>query len=252
MKATFVQAAAIIAGMLAGGAAVAATQYTLDAGAADATVTSWSAASNSTALTKGSLTWYTGGLGAAYAGESTSSPQHALDNDGRYESFLLDFGSEKLRLESVTVGWPTSGSYDTDFFVLAYTGSLPPVLGSLTYANMKPENGWEVISVFSNPGDGTVSLDTSKNIYSSFWLIGAGGFTAGTGVTIDQTCTSFKYDGSCKSWKKNYDYLKVAGVGGTKSGGGGGGGGGSVPEPGSLALAGVAFLGLLGLRRKAG
>lgn len=178
-----------------------------------------------------------------------SDPEHSIDNNERTDAVLMDFGGKEMRLDTVDIGWTR---YDSDFFVLAYQGVGTPTLSGTSYKDL---SGWTLIGNYSNQGANEVDLalagsdsviNTNRaNIYSSFWLIGAGGFEVGTGVVFDTTknCT-WK---SC-STVKNYDYLKLAGVGGTVKNGvippvS------NVPEPGSLALLGLAFLGLVGTRK---
>ncbi len=204
--------------------------------------TAWTASSNTNALSKGTVNGYAGGVGVAYSGESSSSPNHALDNQDRYESVLLDFGPTSVRLDSVSLGWTNN---DSDIWVLAYT-SATPFSGSLAGAKYSTllSNGWSLVGNYTNVGTNTVNLGTASSLYSSFWLIGAGGFASSVGVTSGDKKANDTWKGFAN---KTYDYVKVSAVGGTprpppsRSS--------SVPEPGSLALLGVAFAGMLSLRR---
>lgn len=221
----------------------AASNWTL--GNASAPVeTAWYANGNTGAIAKGTINGYSGGVGVSYSGESAYAPQHALDNNGRFESVLLDFGTDAVRLTTVSLGYANT---DSDIFVLAYTG-LTPFAGSLagaTYVSLL-NNGWTLVGNSPNVGVGTATLATPANLYSSFWLIGAGGFESGVGVTSGDKNTNGSW-AALGTTKGKYDYVKVSSVGGTTytpppSG--------SVPEPGSLALAGIGLMGLIGIRRR--
>jgi len=201
-----------------------ASQTSNPVGGPSVTVTGWSSATSGGGLTQGYIESWSG-VGVQYVSSETSAPNHALDNNGHFESVLLDFGSAKVNLDAVNLGYTNN---DSDFFVLAYTGTGAPSLGISSYASM---TGWTLVGNYPNAGTGVEALN-SGSIYSSFWLIGAGAVSG----------TSVGYGGN-----NYYDYMKVASVGGAAKPNTPGG---SVPEPGSLALAGLGVLGLIGMRRR--
>lgn len=201
------------------------------AGSVTATATAWANTANgsdgsNTVLASAYLKSWTGGLGVQHDdGESTSSPQHAMDNNGREESILFSFAGDKVNLTSSDFGW-ISG--DSDFSVYAYTGAGVGSVAGLTYDNLT-SNGWTLIS-HSNETSNNSDKDFANSIYSSYWLIGA-------------------YNGAGAD--SNYDYFKLKTVSGLtctdNQGGNGCGGGGNnnpVPEPGTILLLGAGLLGL--------
>ena len=208
-----------------------------------------SSANNAATQTIQSATWVNtwGGIGNADSGTGTYndngegvSPEHAIDNDQRYDMALLSFGTTPVKLSSVRVGWAQG---DADISVLAYTGSSAPLIG-LKY-NQLVANGWTVVGTYQNSAAGNVAINSTANVFGSYWLIGAANKLA-TGETKYANATTTNIDTS-------FDYLKLASVTGciqnstdckptstTPS---------SVPEPGTLALFGLAVAGMA-VRRK--
>jgi len=101
----------------------------------------------------GNLRLYGGGLGinnldgcsttgcAGDLGDTASNaPEHAIDNDQRYEMVLLSF-SKAVNLSSVYFGWAQQGK-DADFTLLAYdpTKGTSSNLGGKTWATL--DTGW--------------------------------------------------------------------------------------------------------------
>lgn len=185
-----------------------------------------------------------GGIANADAGTSTYAdhnegnyPEHSIDNNERYDMALLSFNSS-VKLTSVTLGWHDQ---DSDMTVMAYTGTDPfTVSGKLTGKTYDQliGLGWERVGNYSdvvyhdpnNPNNNGGTATTGATVYSSYWLIGAyNPLAAGTN----------------EGWSLGNDNIKLASVTGLVKPPSDQ----QVPEPGSMALFGVALLGLFGLRK---
>lgn len=186
----------------------------------DVTVSGWgNTLTSNTTLEQGWIARYSGGLGvrnndwnrtnsdgsAQDPGEG-SSPEHAVDNDDRFDFVLFDFGGTAISLNQVTLGYRYQ---DADISVLAYTGGGAPVLTGETYTDsaetlVSNNGGWEVIGNYD-----VDSIDSSKpytaaintaNVESSYWIVGAYNSVFGD-------CSSCQVGGYL-------DYFKILGVAG--------------------------------------
>jgi hypothetical protein len=163
-----------------------------------------------------------------------TAPEHAVDNNGRYDSILFTF-SDAITLTQVTLGYPTGSppAYDSDITVLAYepVGPAPtvPALAGQTVANMTNiiVGGWKLAG---NYGDVATKPGETANVngygyVSRYWLLAA--YNPAFGSTALDTGTLNTGD----------DYVKFLTLAGNKPTPPG-----RVPEPNALLLFAIAAI----------
>jgi hypothetical protein len=199
------------------------------------------------------LVWYSGsGYGISSTSGDVSSPEHALDNNGRQESLLLNFGAS-TELDGVKIGW--NGGYDSDITVLAWkpteymdpavnSGTIvAPELSGQTYSQLLGL-GWMLVGNYSNLQSGVEKAVNGgdKPVSSSYWLVlsyNTLGGTAKVGDSLDTSARGFVGDSS-KDYGKFYS---VSYSPGTKNEN-------KVSEPSTALLLGAAMVGLVGWRNR--
>jgi len=200
-----------------------------------ASLAAWSTTGSGGSFAAANLAWYSGGFGVRNAsGSDTTDPQHSMDNSGATDLIAFSF-SQSVAISSVNFGW-ISG--DNDFSLLRWVGAGTPDFGANkdlagkvigAGANFTSTgSSWELVSNHKDPGVGPESVNSAGKT-SSWWLISA--YNAGYG-----SCGT-----NCGAGN---DYMKLLAVAGTASTNV------NVPEPGSLVLAGMALLAVVGTRRK--
>jgi hypothetical protein len=186
-----------------------------------------------------SLTSYSGGVGVTNADKCTSGttcdrnegtdPEHAIDNQQRYDMVLLRFDAP-VKLTALKLGWTNN---DSDMTVLAYTGTGPLKLVGLKYAELTSQ-GWTGIGHYANVGHTAPGAINAQGLVSSHWLIGAYNPLALNPLANPAGPTNFS--------ATSYDFVKLAAVMGFTPI--------KAPEPSSAALTGLAVLGLIAVRRR--
>ncbi len=226
--------------------------------------------------TAGTLTQFSGNGQGMYSGTDNGSPYHALDNNQNTEGVLLSFSASTV-LTSIGLGYTAttgtaekacingsgvvvgtvtgstncasgttkSSSVTVDISVFRWTGTTAPTLAGVNASSMA---GWELVGNYGDMiSDKTdpYNLVNSQGKTSSWWLITA--YNSGFSQTAGE---------SRGTLTNGDDFFKLYSVAGSKctstvgSNGVCGGTSVKVPEPATLALTGVALVGMAGLRRR--
>lgn len=176
---------------------------------------------------KATLKQFSGGLGVKSPGESSGSPQHAVDNDGKDELIVFEFNDPTYLFTGFQIGWKQN---DAD--IRAWIGGNALSAGYNFFG--------EKFSNLGTLGGGFTALnfsDVPTNTTQNFGAIGI------AGRYLILAAAPYNLDG----YDKKLDYFKISQISGSApsvppS---------EVPEPGILALLGIAIVGFVFGRKRA-
>jgi len=170
------------------------------------------------------LDWTTGASGSDIDASESNSPEHAVDNNERYDSILYSF-NRAVSLTQVQLSWYSN---DSDISVLAFTGASfneATNLAGLRYDQLLT-NGWTLVGHYHNLHTSSYQAAISTGISSSYWLIGAANPLVG-GSVADTTTDNVKIAALAATVKTQFTPPPPPT---------------GVPEPGTLALFGLGAL----------
>lgn len=197
------------------------------------------------------------GAGSRDEGVGATSPNHAFDSNlpGTQDVLLLSFASSVI-LNQIGIGWSTG---DSDITLMRWIGTTAPDrntgspavggednLSNMSYNSATPNiAGWELVGSYANLVAGTpISTGADPTKGSSWWLISTfntalngGNTSCKNAAGVATTCTQGN-----DAFKLNFVATLNPVVRTPPTG--------SVPEPGSMALAGVALAAVFGARKR--
>jgi hypothetical protein len=160
---------------------------------------------------------------------ASTAPEHAIDNNQRYDSVLFSF-TNAVNLTAMTTGYVST---DSDFTVWYYAGLGTPTLTGNTYGALGA--GWHLLGSYNGTSSQVQTTTFANSNFSSYWLIGAYNDLVAPNSALDA----------------GNDYFKIAGLTGSVCTGNQCGGGPSgAPEPGTLFLMGAGLIGLVRTTRR--